>query len=90
MPNTNKPVINHTGTHNQRLFILNYLKAHQSATTLEFREMGICAPAPRILELRARGYRIETHFVDDIDSAGVEHHKIARYVFKGEAKKEVA
>ncbi|MGY4700463.1 helix-turn-helix domain-containing protein [Avibacterium paragallinarum] len=41
--------------------------------------MGICSPAPRIMELRAKGYDISTSKQDEIDHAGVKHRGIAVY-----------
>lgn len=67
-----------TSTQSQRLLILNKLRL-RPYSTLEFRELGICSPAPRIMELRARGYEIMTTYTTEIDHTGVEHHHIAVY-----------
>lgn len=48
-----------TSTNNQRLKILQLLEK-RPYSTLELRELGICSPASRILELRAKGYTITT------------------------------
>lgn len=74
---------NDTSAANQRNFILNYLREHGSATTIDFRNMGIMAPAPRILELKARGYDIPSIPETVIDHAGVKHVNVARYILKG-------
>lgn len=71
-----------TSTINQRAFILDILKNNSSFNTLEFREVGICSPAPRVKELRDRGYIIDTYRVSAIDSAGTLHPRIAKYVLK--------
>jgi hypothetical protein len=64
----------------QRAQILSYLKEHGSATTLEIRDLlHIMSPAPRILELRAQGHKIET-YIDDGKTADNKVHRIARYV----------
>lgn len=50
-------------------------------TTIYAREvLGIMSPAPRVQELRARGFKIITERVDDTDSLGVIHRGVARYV----------
>lgn len=72
-----------TDTATQRNKILTHLKENGSATTFDFREkFGICAPAPRVFELRQKGVNVETHFVTAKDSANNEHHNIALYVLK--------
>ena len=74
---------NNTSTTNQRTFILTYLREHGSATTIDFRNIGIMAPAPRILELRKRGYDIPAILETVIDHAGVKHVNVARYFLQG-------
>lgn len=70
--------ITDTSRNTQRLAILNRLK-QGACSTLEFRAMGICSPAPRIMELRAQGYDISTSKKNEIDHAGVKHNGIAVY-----------
>lgn len=67
-----------TSTHCQRLFVLAELKK-QPCSTLYLRSKGVCSPAPRILELKKRGYNITKHTTTEADSAGVIHHNIAVY-----------
>ncbi|MGR6980313.1 helix-turn-helix domain-containing protein [Testudinibacter sp. P27/CKL/0425] len=74
--------INSTNTHNQRLFILARLR-EAPHSTLEFRDMGVCSPAARVLELKEQGYKITTHFRDEYDSAGVKH-RIGVYTLRNE------
>ncbi len=72
-----------TDTANQRTFVLNYLNEHGSGTTFDFRNLGIMAPAPRIKELKEKGYLIETILEDVLDHIGVSHRKVARYFLRG-------
>ena len=65
----------------QRQRILAYMEEHGSITTYEAREvLGIASPAPRIKELRDRGYAIITLFQDLPDANGLIHPRSARYV----------
>jgi hypothetical protein len=66
-------------TANQRQFILTHLKDNDSATTQDFRDLGIYAPAPRVKELRELGINIKTSLERVIDHAGIEHERVARY-----------
>lgn len=68
-----------TSSANQRAFILAHLEKHYSATTIDFRNMGIMAPAPRIKELRDAGHKIGKILEDVIDHTGVKHGRVARY-----------
>lgn len=67
-----------TSTANQRAFILTYLEQN-SATTLDFRNAGIMAPAARIKELREAGYKITKILEYQFDHVGVKHGRVARY-----------
>ncbi|MCW9733159.1 helix-turn-helix domain-containing protein [Avibacterium sp. 20-15] len=70
--------ITDTSKHTQQIAIIQRLK-QGSCSTLEFRAMGICSPAPRIMELRAKGYDISTSTQDELDHAGVKHKGIGVY-----------
>ncbi len=70
-----------TSRQTQQLQIIALLNQHQSVNTPEFRDFGIMAPAPRILELRAKGHRIEKVLETYIDATGKKHHGVARYYF---------
>ncbi|RZN59108.1 helix-turn-helix domain-containing protein [Avibacterium paragallinarum] len=70
--------LTNTSRQTQQIAIIQRLKKG-SCSTLEFRAMGICSPAPRIMELRAKGYDISTSKQDEIDHAGVKHKGIAVY-----------
>lgn len=72
----------------QRALILTYLQEHGSATTTDFRNMGIMSPAPRIMELKRQGYNIEKVLEAVIDHVGVKHGNVARYFLQGVADGE--
>ena len=75
---------NHTtSAANQRAFILTYLEQNGSATTLDFRNHGIMAPAARIIELKEKGYKISKTLEDQNDHTGVKHGRVARYFLQG-------
>lgn len=68
----------------QRAQILDYLQRYGSATTLQIRdELHILSPAPRILELRAQGHKIITHWGNGTTPDN-KVHRIARYVLLSE------
>ena len=70
-----------TSAATQRQQILAYMEEHGSITTYEAREdLGVASPAPRIKELRDRGYVIITLLQDLSDANGVIHPRSARYV----------
>lgn len=72
-----KPLSTRTACQRERL--AKYFKAHRKVDTLEIREkLGILSPAPRVLELRALGYNIETKFIDIEKPYGV-HKNVALY-----------
>jgi hypothetical protein len=77
------PSIKQTSAATQRAFIHHYLLNNDSATTQDFRNVGVYSPAPRIKELRDQGINIKTAFVSVVDHAGVQHHGVARYFLKG-------
>lgn len=77
----NKPKFKDNSAHNQRLKILDYLFEHGSITTNEARQkLDVMSPAPRILELKASGYLINTVPIEWISENGINHKGIARYV----------
>jgi hypothetical protein len=72
----------------QRARILKHFAENPRLSTIQAREeMGILHPCGRVMELRKRGYRIETHWIKEPDLNGVLH-RIGLYVFQG-MKKEV-
>lgn len=57
----------------QRAQILAELRTG-AKSTLYFREVnGICSPAPRVMELRKRGFEIALKWGQQTDLAGVKH-----------------
>jgi hypothetical protein len=81
-PNTYKlPYGNSTST--QRKRILSYLEKNHRISTMEAREiLGILHPGGRIMELRKKGYRIDTHWIEAFDANGGTH-KVGLYVYQG-------
>ena len=80
--NTKRKIkFNDNSAQNQRLKLLDYLLEHNSITTSEAREkLDIMSPAPRILELRAKGYLINTFPAEWVSDYGINHKGVARYV----------
>ena len=74
-PDQESSVLNATDTsaHTQRAQIIALIKQYQSRSTPEFREHGIMSPAPRILELRAQGHKIEKVLETFVDKTGKTH-----------------
>ncbi|HSW94317.1 MAG TPA: helix-turn-helix domain-containing protein [Gammaproteobacteria bacterium] len=69
----------------QRARILEHFVICPRLSTLEAREKyGILHPGGRVMELRKKGYHIDTHWISAPDSNGVLH-RIGQYVFHGEA-----
>ena len=57
----------------QRAQVLAELRTG-AKSTIYFREInGICSPAPRIMELRKRGYEIALKWGYETDISGVKH-----------------
>jgi hypothetical protein len=84
--NDTKHTENDAGT--QRMRLLEALKKQGSVSTPEARnDLDVFAPAPRILELRAQGYRIDTVMVP-IETAFGKVRKVARYVLLGDEPAE--
>ena len=83
--NTQNDTTNNT-SHNQRLRLLDYLKAYGTITTLQARsELDILAPAARIFELRHKyGFCIIKVDIVDYTEAKRKHTGIAKYVLVSE------
>jgi hypothetical protein len=63
----------------QRARVIQALRTG-AKTTIQLREeWGVMSPAPRVLELRMRGYDIETVPVSAATADGVLHRAVARY-----------
>jgi len=68
--------------HSQRSRLLEAFETRSSITTIEARrDLDILMPAPRVFELRARGYDIETIWTHDQTECG-RKHRVARYVLR--------
>lgn len=71
---------NDNSAFSQRARILDWFKLYHSLTTEQARrEMDIMSPAPRILELRKRGYDIMMYWAD-YPTADGQLHRMAKYV----------
>lgn len=70
----------------QRTRILKHFEACPRLSTIEAREHhGIMHPGGRVLELREKGYLIDTDRVTEPDSNGIMH-RIGLYVYKGKGE----
>lgn len=75
-----------SGASTQRQQLLAHMREHGSITTYEARELlSIASPAPRIMELRSRGFDIYTSKESLPDSNGTIHRESARYILIREA-----
>lgn len=76
---------NNTSAANARAIILRALRKAPE-TTLSLREKhDVMSPAPRVFELRASGYQIDTIRVRETTADGVTHVDVAKYVLQSEA-----
>ncbi|HAU0852021.1 TPA: helix-turn-helix domain-containing protein [Legionella pneumophila] len=67
----------------QRKRILEHFKKCPRLSTLQARsEYGILHPGGRIMELRKNGYDIQTHWIYEPDSNGI-NHRVGLYIYKG-------
>jgi hypothetical protein len=62
--------------------MIEEFKARKELDTFQLRELGICAPATRVKELKARGYDIRTVLID-LWRGRCFHRRVAKYVFYG-------
>lgn len=76
-----------TSTATQRALIKTLLR-ERPHSTLELRQKGICSPAPRIKELKSRGFEIVTSLRTEYDHVGVKHNNIAVYTLLSEPQDE--
>jgi Helix-turn-helix domain len=75
-----------TSASNARAIIIQALRTGPQ-TTIDLRERwGVMAPAPRVLELKVRGYVIASVPVSAFTADGVQHRGVARYVLLSEPK----
>jgi Helix-turn-helix domain len=81
-----RPNRNDTSAANQRAITIQALRTGPQ-TTVQLRECyGILSPAPRVLELRERGFSILTQRVKVQTPDGVMHFAVARYVLLSESE----
>lgn len=67
----------------QRARLLKFFQSTPRISTMEAREvLGILHPGGRIMELRKKGYRIDTHWIEESDANGV-NHRVGLYVYQG-------
>lgn len=69
----------------QRQRILQSLRFGPVTTFSARRDLDIAHPAARVMELRAAGYGIVTHWSIEDSSVGTQH-RVARYVLMAEAE----
>ena len=75
---------NDSSASNARAIIIQALRTGPK-TTIQLREQwGVMAPAPRILELKLRGFNIITVPVSAYTADGVQHRGVARYILLAE------
>lgn len=69
-----------SNTNSQRQRLINHLEQYNEITTIEARELyDIMSPAPRIMELKERGFNIVTIRINQDTDKG-SHKRVARYV----------
>jgi hypothetical protein len=69
-----------SSTNSQRQRLINHLEQYNAITTIEARELyDIMSPAPRIMELKERGFNIVTIRINQHTDKG-NHKGVARYV----------
>ncbi len=71
---------NDTSAVNQRNIILDALKDSPKTTIELRRDYSVMQPAPRILELREQGYKINTVRTSGFTDDGIKHNGVAKYV----------
>lgn len=70
----------------QRARILKHFERNPRLSTMQARtEHGILHPGGRIMELRKKGHRIDTHWIDELDANGVIH-RVGLYVYQGKMR----
>ena len=74
--------------HAQRTRLLQALRRAPVSTIVARRELDILSPASRIIELRQRGFDIETFWQHEATDCG-RTHRIGLYVLRGEANADV-
>jgi hypothetical protein len=75
------PHSNSNSAHTQRQRLLEHLKIAPVNTVTARRDLDILCPAARVLELKRRGYGIETIWIDCKTDCG-KVHRVALYILK--------
>ncbi|KTD22000.1 helix-turn-helix domain-containing protein [Legionella israelensis] len=79
---SSKRPYNNTASQRARI-IRHFQEKSPRLSTIQAREQyGILHPGGRIMELRNKGYQIDTHWIRETDSNGVLH-RIGLYVYHG-------
>jgi hypothetical protein len=67
----------------QQARILKHFEECPRLSTIEAREQyGILHPSGRVMELRKKGHRIDTHWISAPDTNGVPH-RVGLYIYQG-------
>ncbi|HAT1846840.1 TPA: helix-turn-helix domain-containing protein [Legionella pneumophila] len=83
-PKSKMPLYGNSAS-SQRARLLKFFESIPRISTMEAREvLGILHPGARIMELRKKGYRIDTHWIEESDANGVMH-RIGLYVYQGKS-----
>jgi hypothetical protein len=83
-PKSKMPLYGNSAS-SQRARLLKFFESIPRISTMEAREvLGILHPGGRIMELRRKGYRIDTHWIKEPDSNGVAH-RVGLYVYQGKS-----
>ena len=78
--------MNDNSASSQRARVIQALRTGPKTTIELRRDSGIMQPAPRVFELKARGYIIVTTPVSATTDDGVLHRGVARYVLLNESR----
>jgi len=84
---TKKSRFKNNSTNNQQQKVLAALRERGVLGLHRFyaeEVLGICSLAPRILELKAKGFKITKVDISYTDHLGIVHHGVARYVLLAE------
>ena len=75
-----------TSCSSQRAIILKHFADCPRLSTIQARdEYGILHPCGRIMELRKKGYKIDTHWTSESDANGVLH-RVGLYVYQSKIR----
>lgn len=66
-------------TYNQQIVVARYMSNHGSINRYDADKLGVCSLAPRINELKEKGFKILSHREVAIDLHGLKHSRVSRY-----------